>query len=261
MKDKRLYARIALDFDENPKIQPLSPEAFRCLIEAILWSRRNLTDGFLSKRLALARWSLEHLQELCHNDDQNPSLIESQEGWKIHDFASMQDTKAEIEARTARAVSAGRKGGLAKAKQTAKQTAKQKPSKLLSKNLAETETETYNLEATPNVVASRGARSPAAPNGTRLPLDWTPPIEVWSSMRVECPNVDLEFETKQFKDYWIAKTGRDSTKRDWTATWRKWIRTASQRQPPYRNGHTIQGADLRAIENQKYKTQLFGEIE
>lgn len=141
-KDNRLYAKFTLDFMDHPKIAGLSDAAFRCIVDAIIWSRRQQTDGFLARRLALAKWKLEVLRELCDNDDEKPSLIEREEGWYIHDFADIQDTKAEIEARRARAVAAGQRGGLAKAKRPAKRPAKRKPAETLSENVAETETET-----------------------------------------------------------------------------------------------------------------------
>jgi hypothetical protein len=95
-------------------------------------------------------WSLEALQELCSNDPDNPSLIEREEGWYIHDFAAEQDTKEVIQARTERAKNAGRQGGLAKAKRTAKRTASKMVSEPLSKNLAETETKTGGLSLVPS---------------------------------------------------------------------------------------------------------------
>jgi hypothetical protein len=148
-KDGRLYGKFTLDFADHPKILPLSDAAFRCLVEATLWSRKQQTDGWLASRLALARWSLEALNELCTNDTDNPSLIASESGWLIRDFAEHQDTKAEIEARRERAIAAGQRGGLARAKRTAKQPAKQTASKSLSKTQAETETETHK-EPPPN---------------------------------------------------------------------------------------------------------------
>lgn len=56
----------------------------------------------------------------------------------IRDFAEHQDTRAEIEARSARNKAAGQRGGLARAKRRAKQVA----SESLSESQAETETET-----------------------------------------------------------------------------------------------------------------------
>lgn len=145
MKDQRLYAKFTLDFAENFKILPLSDAAFRCLVEATIWSRRQLTDGFLARRLATAKWPLEVLQELSTNDPLKPSLLEREDGWYIHDFDEHQDTRADIEARRERNKANGQKGGLAKAKRVGRRPAKPVASELgtevLSDKLAETETE------------------------------------------------------------------------------------------------------------------------
>ena len=131
-KDNRLFGKFGLDFPDHPKILPLSDAAFRCLVEATLWSRKQMTDGLLARRYAVAKWGVDVLAELSTNDPENPSLIESEEGWMLHDFAEHQDTRAEIEARSARNKAAGRRGGLAKAKQSAKQGAKRPASGTLS---------------------------------------------------------------------------------------------------------------------------------
>jgi len=141
-KDDRLYLKLTLDFSDHAKILPLSDAAFRCLIEAIAYSRKHLTDGLLARRYALARWSLETLRELCDNDPEKPSLIECEQGWRIHDYAEIQDTRAEVEARRERNRMAGKQGGLARAKRVASKSL----SKSLSETQAETETETETKE-------------------------------------------------------------------------------------------------------------------
>jgi hypothetical protein len=175
-KDVRLYAKFTLDFPSNPKVKPLTDAAFRALVEATIYSREHQTDGFLAKRLALANWSLETLRELCANDDVKPSLSESEDGWFLHDYAEHQDTKAEIQARRERAIAAGQKGGLARAKRTAKRPAKQKVSDLPSKIQAEREREIENITTTyvspsgdPPVVVARDARNGASLNGGASP--------------------------------------------------------------------------------------------
>lgn len=137
-KDRRLYGSFTLDFPESHKIMPLSDSAFRCLVEATLWSRKQLTDGLLPSRYAVARWGVEVLQELATNDPSSPSLVEVESGWLIHDFAEHQDTKEVVEARSKQNKLNGQKGGLAKSKRTAKRVA----SKSVSEVVAETETET-----------------------------------------------------------------------------------------------------------------------
>jgi hypothetical protein len=141
VKDQRLYGKFTLDFPDHPKIAILSDAAFRCLVEATLWSRKQERDGLLPRRYAVARWGVDVLQELCCNDDTKPSLIEREEGWYIHDFAEHQETKADIETRRERNRIAGQKGGLAKAKRSAKRGAKQPASEVLSENVAEKEEE------------------------------------------------------------------------------------------------------------------------
>lgn len=141
-KDSRLFGKFGLDFPDHPKILPLSDAAFRCLVEATLWSRKQMTDGMLARRYAVAKWGPDVLAELATNDPESPSLIESEEGWMIHDFAEHQETRADIEARSERNKAAGRRGGLAKAKRSAKRVA----SKSLSESLPETETETETEE-------------------------------------------------------------------------------------------------------------------
>lgn len=229
-KDRRLYGKFTLNFPRHPKIAILSDAAFRCLVEATLYSRDEMTDGFLASRYAVARWGLEVLQELCSNDDDKPSLVEVEKGWLIHDYAEHQDTKADIEARVARNKANGQKGGLAKSKQVAKQPA----SESVSENVAETETETHN----PTAKAVGRPRK----RGTRLPDNWIPSEFTIAAMRSECPTVDHKAEHRKFLDYWTAKSGKDATKLDWDATWRNWIRRAAEN-PRTTNGHKIPASD------------------
>jgi len=142
-KDSRLYGRFTLDFADSPKIMPLSDAAFRCLVEATLYSRRMLTDGFLSDRYAVARWRQDVLAELCENDPEKPSIYVVDGGYQIHDFAEHQTTTKDLEQRK----EAGRKGGLAKAVATAKRQAGDRS----SKRLPETETE-YLKDTKPEIV-------------------------------------------------------------------------------------------------------------
>lgn len=135
MKDDRLYAKFTLDFPDHPKILCLSTEAKWALVDLTIYSRRHMTDGFIPKAVALAKHGADVCLELATNDAENPSLIESDDGYQIHDFALHQSTKADIESLTEKRRRAGQMGGKARAKQVAKQTA--------SKINPETETETY----------------------------------------------------------------------------------------------------------------------
>ena len=69
-------------------------------------------------------------------------------------------------------------------------------------------------------------QAPAAPTktGTRLPEDWTLPSE-WRDWAIESrPDLDAEAVADSFRDFWVAKPGKDGRKADWQATWRNWVR-------------------------------------
>jgi hypothetical protein len=68
--------------------------------------------------------------------------------------------------------------------------------------------------------------------GTRLPEGWLPTRQLVDWARKDCPHVDSKRETERFKDYWIAKPGKDGRKLDWNRTWQNWMRTAEDRQGP-----------------------------
>lgn len=126
-KDSRLYGKFTLDFPEHEKIFILSDAAFRMLVEMTLYSAKMQTDGKVSKRLAGARWSLESARELLENDPEKPSIYEDGNDYVIHDFAKHQVTKADLEAKK----EAGRRGGLAKSRNSAaKKRASKKSSDL-----------------------------------------------------------------------------------------------------------------------------------
>lgn len=114
-KDDRLFIRITLDFFDSEKVFPLSPAAKLAFIEMIAWSARQHTDGRIRKRLALARWTSEVVEELLDSDPERPLLAEGESDYFIHDYAEHQQTTADIEAVREARRAAGRKGGLAKA--------------------------------------------------------------------------------------------------------------------------------------------------
>ncbi|MFT4088277.1 MAG: hypothetical protein QM658_14225 [Gordonia sp. (in: high G+C Gram-positive bacteria)] len=220
MKDPRLYGKFTLDFPDSHKILPLSDAAFRCLVEATLWSRKHMTDGVLAKRLATAKWSLDVLHELASNDPENPSLIEVEEGWLIHDFADHQDTKAEIEARSARSKAAGRKGGQARAKRAAKRTA----SATVSGIQAETETETETREKTSSSLSrTRLVEEPhdaQAREMVPIPDDWAPN----DLQRAKYPRPDLDELAEAFRDHAISVGRTCNGRAGWDAAFGSWIR-------------------------------------
>ncbi len=229
VKDSRLFFKLALGFSDNHKIRPLSDAAFRCLVEAIDWCRSQPNDGFLPSRYAVARWGLDVLLELATNDPEKPSLIEVKTGvtgWQIHDYAAMNITKAEIEARSQRNKLNGQRGGLAKSKRVAKQVA----SESLSECLPEKEKE-KEQEVTTNVVTSSDASPKTAKRNkprTRINPAYMPTQAIVDAIKAEtgATSDQLKFQHSQFVDYW---QGRGEPMADWHATWRRWMRQAHSR--------------------------------
>jgi hypothetical protein len=64
--------------------------------------------------------------------------------------------------------------------------------------------------------------------GTRLPADFKVTREMVEWLRANHPLVDGRLESEKFELYWRSKAGKDATKTDWPATWRRWMITASQ---------------------------------
>lgn len=77
---------------------------------------------------------------------------------------------------------------------------------------------------------------PPAPRATRLPPDWQPSQDD----RTFALGLGLNVQAvcASFRDYWHAKSGKDATKLDWSATWRNWCRKEKpvQIKPAFRNG-------------------------
>lgn len=63
--------------------------------------------------------------------------------------------------------------------------------------------------------------------GTRLPADWQLTDElkaIAKQIRTDWHDSHVQRIADGFKDYWLAKSGKDATKADWVATWRNWCR-------------------------------------
>lgn len=59
--------------------------------------------------------------------------------------------------------------------------------------------------------------------GQRLSPDWSPDQfeREWSAQRR--PELDIDEQVELFVNHWVAKTGQDATKLDWSRTWKNWI--------------------------------------
>jgi hypothetical protein len=72
----------------------------------------------------------------------------------------------------------------------------------------------------------------AAPKGAakakRLSADWMLPKDwgLWALENMRWDEATIRLEEDKFRDFWVAKAGKDACKNDWLATWRNWCRNS-----------------------------------
>lgn len=81
---------------------------------------------------------------------------------------------------------------------------------------------------------------------TRLPTDWILPTQwcEWAEEEKGWSSEKVWEISHGFKDYWIAKAGKDGKKLDWFATWRNWCRNQRDGGSVQQFGKTSQGIAL-----------------
>lgn len=258
MADSRRWVKISLDLPRHPKMMVVSVPARWLFVELLCYCSEYMTDGVVpevvAKRLAsniasdtlssllstmpskelsimlsemLSRGlsdSADHLlEELTGNGDPATLSVEG-DTYVIHDYLVHQASRKDVLARQKHLREAGRRGGLAKAKQNAKQDAKQNPSKMLSKgsskNLADKDKDIdtskekiYKKEIEPLPAKTRKRAVP-------LPADWKP-NSTHARIALE-RGLDLEAQAEKFRDYARA---HGKAYRDWDAGFRNWLRS------------------------------------
>jgi hypothetical protein len=82
--------------------------------------------------------------------------------------------------------------------------------------------------------APPAAVAAATTRGSRLSRDWLLPKHWGEWALADSPHWTPDIVRRiaeNFRDYWVAKSGKDATKTDWEATWRNWCRSdLTQRQ-------------------------------
>ena len=75
--------------------------------------------------------------------------------------------------------------------------------------------------------------------GTRLPADWalSQALGEWA-LTEGLTRERIRQEADRFRDYWIAKPGAAGRKTDWPATWRNWVRRATETKTGGTNGQS-----------------------
>lgn len=106
------WVRFDDQFPIHRKVKGLSDAGYRLHSEAIFWCARNLTDGYV------ARDELRDVSGIAKPERHLPELVrrglwvDTDDGWRIHDYLSYQPTRAETLELRAKKQAAGHKGGV-----------------------------------------------------------------------------------------------------------------------------------------------------
>jgi len=230
-----------------------------------------LTDGVVSKNaqkmLGIRPKIARELVEigLWHEHDNGD--------FSFKNWSKFNPSKADVEARRERLREAGRAGGRRSGQSrrgelnepnsepNTKHDASPRLSIVPSTNeAAPVEHPTRPVPTTSNEVVRESRKKRA----TALPHGWMPDRAVIDAMRAECPAVDVEAEHRKFADYWLSKGERRA---DWTATWRNWIRRASEtrrpaaaERPVMPNGRQLTPAEMKFAQAEALKSNPNPEI-
>ena len=143
----QLFARLALDYFDHPKIMSLSAEAIVAHLEMIVYSRKYGTDGAIPMRFAM-RFAPSVLDELASNDENSPSIIRNDDGSvEIYGYSDMQETSEQIAERRRKRKEAGVAGANARWQKDGNGHSTTHGSGY-GKKMAETETETETYIST-----------------------------------------------------------------------------------------------------------------
>jgi hypothetical protein len=126
-------------------------------------------------------------------------------GWQIYAFTDWQMSAEVIAETREKRRSAARKRWDSKSDANAMQDACKPDANVMPETETETETKTD---------------TPRASTRKRLRGDWKPDENLMKWAKEKKITIDLEYETEQFVNWWIANGG---VKADWPRTWQNWI--------------------------------------
>lgn len=92
------WVRLDVEYFTNAKTMSVTPTAQVLHLASICWSATQLTDGHLppdavAMLLRVTRARRSHVAELCRVHLWHPL----EDGWIIHDYLAMQDSRARVE--------------------------------------------------------------------------------------------------------------------------------------------------------------------
>lgn len=281
--DRRIWARITVDFADSPKVVVLSDTAFRALVEMILWCRRGETDGVIPRVYADRRWgydsyttrttnpdtsrSTDPITELRTNHPERPSLEVNADGdYVLRDFLEHQDSKEQVAKRMARNAANIRRRWEARdtTRSTTRDTTRTTTPDTSRTTSGNTETETETEEE----VLRTSSLSPATPESARatttkarkrhkpttpIPDDWAPTPE--HRARAAAAGVDVDHEAEMFRAHAEAN---DRWQASWNAAFTTWLGKSAQRAAEQRSrqGYRNQAQIMQDVHRQAQEATI-----
>lgn len=225
------WFKVDDSFWGNPKQTACPASAIGLWVRAGSWSAQQLTDGFVPRHML----SMFGARPKDAADLVSSGLWETTEGgWVFHDWSSWQPSRRQVEEQ--RAAAAARKQSW-RDKRGAERTrnANVPMGHGGDTPVPERVTDAAVLVPRPDPTrpdrSSYGTTEESGPRkrGHRIPDDFAvdDALRKWAGETV--PNIDVDFETGKFVDYWQAAAGRNATKLDWRKAWQVWMRDARPR--------------------------------
>lgn len=208
------WFRVDDTFAMHEKVVEAGNAAIGLWTRAGAWSMQQLTDGFVPN----------HVVRVLGTPKERRTLVEvslweeAEEGIQFRNWEGRQPTKEQV----------------ISARQAANE--RQRHAREAAKSRRDSRRDSQESNG-----VSHGPPDPTRPDqeakasserprkrACRLPDEWMPDDQVRQTMITELPDLDFKAEHAKFTDHWHAKAGKDATKLDWNATWRNWMRRASE---------------------------------
>jgi hypothetical protein len=204
------WFRFYAEFSSDPKVQ-MMPETFQRRLMMLFCFRCNGNETLhddeivFQLRVSPEEWQLTKAEFLRRNFIDNDNRILN---WDKRQFVS--------DSSTAR-------------------VSKHREKKKQECNVSVTPPEQNRTEQIITEKKEGGAGAPSLakvlkiPKGTRINPDWQLPVE-WGEWALQegLTRQQVLDEELSFRDYWLAKSGKDAMKNDWQATWRNWVRRSKE---------------------------------
>ena len=206
-------------FYDHPKVDDLPLESVGLWTLAGAYCMRQLTDGVITdSRVRKFGGTPESIEPLLASS----LWLRAEEGYRFKDWDHWQLTRAQIEEKR-------EKDRLRKQKQrrdsdgtyAATPNGSPQPVPVGHREDSQPDSEgSHTVQSNPiqsNPLEGKPTRA------TRIPDDFTvtPEMETWAREKV--PGLNIAWATEGFIDYWQSAT-KNAVKKDWTATWRGWMR-------------------------------------